>query len=80
MARCRSCGAEIVFITTTRGKKMPCEAEPVWFDEMVGGPDTVVTRNGEVIRATIHEGGAEEGYVSHFANCPGADLHRRGQR
>lgn len=77
MSKCKSCGAEIIFVPTGHGKKMPCDARQIRFDEMVGGPDLVVTLDGEVIRGKISETGAERGYVSHFATCPDADKHRR---
>lgn len=75
--KCRSCGAEIIFIISTKGKRIPCDAKPVKFDYALGAKDKVVTRNGEVLPALISDQGAETGYISHFATCPNANNHRR---
>lgn len=32
MTKCRSCGANIIWIITKTGRKMPCNAEPIFFD------------------------------------------------
>lgn len=77
---CRSCGAPIIFIISTKGHRIPCDAEPVKFDYELGGPDKVVTQNGEVLPGRISENGAETGYISHFATCPNANAHRRRYR
>lgn len=77
MARCRSCGAEILFIKTSGGKLTPVNADPVRFDFQLGGKDRIVTGNGEVITGVISESGEEKGYVSHFATCPDANQFRR---
>ena len=72
MARCRSCGAPIIWGKTTAGKPIPLD-EPearlvrVRIDgdgatRLQLGSDTVVTT---------------QTYVSHFATCPNADEHRR---
>lgn len=29
ITKCRSCGADIIFITTENGRKMPCDAAAV---------------------------------------------------
>lgn len=78
MSKCKSCGAEIIFIRSLKGKQIPCNAEPVRFTYELGAPDRVVTRNGEVLPAIIGPNGAETGYISHFATCPNANNHRRG--
>lgn len=43
MAKCKSCGAEIVWITTINGKSMPCNAEKT----------TIVTEDGKTITGHI---------------------------
>ena len=83
MAQCRSCGASIIWIKLTSGKSMPCDAEPVtyWADDK--GDDKVVTKSGEVVRARLSGEASEAtgiGYISHFATCPNADIHRKGGR
>lgn len=81
MAKCRSCGAEIIWVKLASGKSMPCDAESVtyWADDK--GDDMVVTPNGEVVRARLSGEASEAtgiGYISHFATCPNADRHRKG--
>ena len=76
-ATCESCGAEIIWVKTRRGKWMPIDRDPVVEfgpmkgnlvllsksqDAMVAGRDTIVT-----------------GHASHFATCPNANKHRKRQ-
>ena len=79
MARCKSCGAEINWVTTFSGKKMPVDAQELWF-AADGGKDVFVTSGGAVIHGTRVESGRADGrigHISHFATCPNANLHRR---
>lgn len=80
MSKCKSCGAPLVWIRTTAGKNMPCNAEPVRFDYKLGSKDKVVTENGEVLPAEIRSDGSETGYIPHWATCPEADKHRKRGR
>ena len=48
MSICRGCGASIDWITTTKGKSMPVDPEPVFIIEGAG-KDRFVTDEGEVI-------------------------------
>ena len=43
ITQCRSCGANIVFITTENGRKMPCDAVAVEYQDNIKGTDTIVT-------------------------------------
>lgn len=77
---CRSCGSQIIWVKTKSGKNMPCNTSVVSY--MKGGPDKIVTPNGDVISGTvIHPEPGQDfdgcGYISHFATCPNADRHRR---
>jgi hypothetical protein len=79
MSKCRSCGAEILWITTFSGKKMPVDAEKIHFYAGEGN-ELFVTDGGAVVHGTRAEEGQEHthiGYISHFATCPNADKHRR---
>lgn len=80
MTKCRSCGAEIIWVETENGKKMPCNSDPVTYWKNAKGKATIVTPNGEVCKADL-EGDINKatgyGYISHFATCPQADKHRR---
>lgn len=79
MATCRGCGAEILFIKSGRGMH-PVDAEEIRFDYKLGGPDRIVTGNGEVLTGVISEQGKERGFRSHFATCPKADTFRKKRK
>ena len=79
MARCKGCGAEIIFIKTTGGKMTPVNAEPVMFNYKLGAKDLVITGNGEVLPADIREDGKERGWISHFSTCPDAGKFRKNR-
>lgn len=63
-AKCSSCQADIIWIVTEMGKKMPVDAKIVLGFILVDEPG--VTR-----------GLTEKVHVSHFATCPNADQHRK---
>lgn len=78
--KCKSCGAEIVWIKMKSGKSMPCNPDQVVYWQNARGSETIVTPNGEVVKASLTGfAGAETGvgYISHFATCPDAEMHRR---
>lgn len=82
MAKCKSCGAPIVWIDTLAGKKMPCDAEQVIYWERKGAAGKIVTPNGEVLSADLTgepDKATGVGYVPHWATCPAADAHRRAK-
>lgn len=60
MSKCKSCGAEIIWIKTPAGKNTPIDAEPA-------GLFWVHLKSGWV---------TYKGFVSHFATCPNAAGHR----
>ena len=79
-ATCRGCGAPIVWIRTTGGKSMPCDAEPVLYKERKGAAGKIVTPNGEVLSCDLDVEPGEAtgvGYISHFVTCPQAKQFRR---
>lgn len=59
---CRSCGAEILWITTPNEKKMPVNAALT----------RIIT-----IDHDERQVGSAAGHVSHFATCPKADAWRK---
>lgn len=67
MEKCRSCNAEVLWITTSNGKKMPLDAEPVRFGGNIrlhdDGTITVLTKDDP-------RNSLEKLYRSHFATCP----------
>ena len=81
MARCRSCGAEIIFIKLKSGKLNPCD--PARRQMIKGtGKGRLITDEGEIVSGTfasLEEGANVGGYVSHFATCPNANAHRRSR-
>lgn len=87
ICKCNSCGADMVWIKTTKGKYMPCDARAVQYQNNERGKDVIVLENGEVIHASIVKlVGAltpiidGEGYTSHFATCPFATVHRKNNK
>lgn len=76
MIVCRECGAEIFFIRTSSGAKMPVNKDQVGYT--LGGKDRIVTPNGEILSVTITdhpESGL--GYVPHWSTCNGANRARK---
>lgn len=73
LAECRSCGASIVWVTTTNGKKMPVDADPVAarFGFRLDEDGAVVTA-----RFTTAPEPGEKVYVSHLSTCAYAEEHR----
>lgn len=70
-AKCRDCGAEIKWVKTQRGKKMPVDVIPapkgVAAFELVGRSQTMAFYISEKRRA-MHFGDV---YESHFQTCTG---------
>lgn len=84
MAKCKSCGAEILWIKTEKGKMMPCNlrAIPVrgirdGMDEAINRIITVVTRDGRIQTGIADPSSPVYGFESHFATCPYAGKHRK---
>ncbi len=80
MSRCRSCGADVIWVRTERERKMPLDSLPV--DST--GRNLFVLRDhasseGPLAIAAWGLAHTEPHYVSHFATCPNADEHRRSQ-
>ena len=78
--KCRGCGARIVWIQTSAGKSMPCDATPVRYWEEPKAAGKVVTPNGDVV-SCVFEGDPQTatgiGYISHFSSCPNAGKFRK---
>jgi hypothetical protein len=80
VAKCRSCGASIIWTDTVTGRRMPLDANPTTDGNIILG-----VRHGNVPLALVQTAQAlarlkEYGsplYTSHFATCPHADNHRR---
>lgn len=80
MAKCKSCGADIIFLGSKNGKPIPCNAEQTMYWARKGAKGRVVTPNGEVI-SCVFDGDLNAatgiGYIPHWATCPGANQFRK---
>lgn len=63
MAKCKGCGAEIIWVETTNGRKMPVDPTEVTI------VTPVASRHSDKYRIV-------KGYTSHFATCPAAEWFR----
>ena len=80
MAKCKACGAPIIFIRTQGGKKMPCDPEQRMYWQRKGAKEKIVTPNGEVLSCEFSgdlNKATGVGYVSHWATCPFADRFKK---
>ena len=78
MSLCRSCGQQVEWVTTTKGKKMPVDPEVVEYEDAEKGT-VLVTEGGNVITVNEFQRMPNvRGRISHFATCPQADQWRRG--
>lgn len=81
MAKCKYCGAEIIWVKTTAGKMMPCDPGIVEYIAATTANERIVTPNGEVVTCIICETKAQQevadgtGYVPHWHTCPGGIDH-----
>ena len=73
MSKCKSCGAEIIWVKTS-SSSMPCDPEAVHYRPDKAGEAMVVTPSGKIIRARIVPPAqcTGHGYTPHFATCPNA--------
>lgn len=77
--QCKSCKKNIVWITTSAGKLMPCDAVPVAYWEKSGASGKVVLTTGQVVSCEFSgPPGTATGYghISHFSTCPNAEEFR----
>ncbi len=67
-ATCRSCKAEIVFVETVKGHRIPIDPAPV-----AGGNIEI---KADVAHMVLPDAGKKR-HVSHFATCPNSAAHRK---
>ena len=80
MARCKACGAEILWIKMASGKSMPCDAQKITYtDAWKEGSLTLITPEGKIAKGEFDPGAEKYGYTSHFATCPAANAFRKGK-
>ena len=79
-ATCRGCGASIVWIKTPAGKSMPCDPALLYYKEVPGAKDKVVTTRGEVVSCEIVTAAEADGagYAPHWSTCPQAIRFKGG--
>ena len=67
-SRCKTCDAAIIWVKTPAGKTMPLDAKTTtwWLIDGGGAGEAVTTAKPVAVRQ------------SHFATCPQADQHRKG--
>ncbi len=80
--RCGSCRAAIRWVTTTNGRSMPIDPDPVDGGNLVltyPSPGSALAIVVDPEQTMLDD---PPRYVSHFATCPNADQHRttRGTR
>jgi hypothetical protein len=78
MQCCRSCGADVLWARTVKGKAMPIDAEPT------ANGNVQIQNDNDGLQATVLAGqklelarlaGAQL-HLSHFVTCEYADQHR----
>ena len=86
MPKCKSCGAEIQFITMESGKKNPVNIPGAYWGPMPG-ENVVVKIHGRPGFVMKSPGPTEKGaiplievFTSHFATCPFAGQYRKKGR
>ena len=82
MAKCRGCGADIIWIKTPAGKSMPCDPEQIVYWQKVGAPGKIVTPNGDVISCEFCGESSKAtgiGYRPHWFTCPEAGSFKKGR-
>lgn len=74
-ARCRSCGAAIIWAKTCGGKRMPVDAAPSADGNLVLIESAQFTEVSVVSEVSPFPG--RDRHKSHFATCPNAPQHRK---
>lgn len=78
MAKCKACGADIVFIKLKTGKTAPCNAQRIPYKtNLKDGALRLILPDGRIARGDLDFESDAYGYESHFATCPAAEIFRR---
>ena len=77
MPECSSCGADIIWHKTIKGRPIPLDREPTLRGNVIISEEgtALVYRDPSAIAPRYAD---EPRYLSHFATCPNAETHRRG--
>ena len=77
---CRECGKEVFWITTRKGKHVPCDPEliPVY----AGGDELLFAEDGTTIKGTTKQAEGFKlighGHRSHWSTCKKAGVYKKG--
>lgn len=82
---CRSCGADILWVVTEAGRKMPLDPQSCLDGNIALGPPAAGLASADPSIATVLTNEAMERcralgvplYKPHFATCPNATKHRK---
>lgn len=79
LTECRSCGAEIIWCTTSSGKRMPVDAEPGRRGNIAVEVDGHGHAIAHMVKADARAAELEAGrlHESHFATCEQAEGWRK---
>ncbi len=77
MSTCRSCGARILWATTTNDRRIPIDADPVPDGNLVLTYPSPAAALAIVVDPAQPMLDDPPRYVSHFSTCPNADQHRK---
>ena len=78
MAKCKACGADIIWLKTKGGKAMPCDSQKIPYRiNLHSGTLNLVLPDGRVARGYLDLESDKYGYQSHFATCHAASKFRK---
>lgn len=84
--RCKSCGAPIFWIKTSKGKWLPVNRRAIMCTPVQKGGHTFVLVDGSTVQAlpegTTRYDGVDSviAFEAHFATCPDTDVLRKKKR
>lgn len=76
MSSCRSCGAAILWAMTDKGRRIPLEPTKT----TRGNMEQIGTQGDGTMVVKVDPKDNQFQWLSHFADCPGADQHRTKKR
>lgn len=85
-SRCESCGAQIFWIKTSKGKWLPVNRRAIMCTPVQKGGHTFVLVDGSTVQAlpegAVRYDGVDSviAFEAHFATCPDADAFRKKKR
>ena len=81
MAKCKACGADLIWIKLKTGKSAPCNAQKIPYKvNLKDGAYRLILPDGRVTRGDLDIESNDYGYESHFSTCPAAESFRRARQ